>query len=61
MARYGLSEMSISLVPKLPFLLVRTLPKGNYAVIRHLGSYDHIKDSVYHLYRDSGYHNQRLK
>lgn len=38
-----------------------TLPKGNYAVIRHLGSYDHIKDSVYHLYRDSGYHNQRLK
>lgn len=29
-----------------------TLPKGNYAVIRHLGSHDNIKDSVYYLYRD---------
>ncbi|ENW80775.1 hypothetical protein F909_02063 [Acinetobacter sp. ANC 3929] len=29
-----------------------TLPKGNYAVVRHLGSHDNIKDSVYYLYRD---------
>ena len=28
------------------------LPKGKYAVVRHLGSHDHIKDSVYYLYRD---------
>lgn len=31
---------------------VGILPKGKYAVVRHLGSHDNIKDSVYYLYRD---------
>lgn len=28
------------------------IPKGKYVVMRHLGSHDNIKDSVYYLYRD---------
>ena len=44
--------VSAAVPPNRHGVITKTIPGGRCAVVRHMGSPDHISGSVYHLYRN---------